>query len=720
MKMEAFEFLSREMEKKQPRDTLSFKEYWEKVKADPEKNLRNIFQLLRDMVRSYVKEGKTEDPEEVPFVEYDCSKLFEQGVENPFFADRLFANRLVRQIELMTLGAQQNRIFVFRGSHGCGKSTFLNNLLQKFQEYTDSQDGRSWEIFWEIDPTLFSKQISQKIEIPCPSHDHPISIIPKDYRKEFLDKLLPDSQVKTKIFSQKEYQWIFKQEPCSICNSLFLALREKLSANRVMEMIKVKSRRFDRRLGEGIVVFNPGDRSPLGKKESYLTNPKIQDKLDQIFGPNRIKYIYSLLAKTNNGIYCLMDIKDRNVERLFELHNVISEGVHRAGEVEEKINTLFLALMNPEDIEYLETQKSEQSFQGRIQYIYIPYVLIPEVEVKIYYTIFGKHINSRFLPHVLESFARIIISSRMNPCPVLSEWIDLKKYKKYCDLSGFLLRMEIYAGKMPAWLSEEEKKNLTLAIKRKIIAHAEREGNKGLNGRDSISLFGDFFARWQKSRKLITIDNVADFFENKIDSEMKKKIPSGFVDSLVNWYDWLVLNEVKESLYFYNEQKISEDILHFLTAINYAPREKIRCFWTNKEIIVTIEFLKEMASRLTGKDHSQLQALEFAQNIQKKYTQIVALGQAKEIKNSELYKKLFENYTKNLKQKVLQPLRQNPNFREAIKAYGTKEFEVFDARLREQVAFMISNLINKFGYTQSGAKEIAVYILDKGLDQKFS
>jgi len=55
------------------------------------------------------------------------------------------------------------------------------------------------------------------------------------------------------------------------------------------------------------------------------------------------------LALTNNGIYALMDIKDNNITRLLSLHGIISDGVHKVEHIEEKINTLFLGLVNPED-----------------------------------------------------------------------------------------------------------------------------------------------------------------------------------------------------------------------------------------------------------------------------------------------------------------------------------------------------------------------------------
>ncbi|MBI2063739.1 MAG: serine protein kinase PrkA [Candidatus Yanofskybacteria bacterium] len=715
----ALESLRAELESKEKRTTLSFREFLEITRKEPERVLRNIFQLFHDMIKSYVGEGINEnpdDPESIGFVKYNCSKIFIEEADNPFFADRLFANRFVRQTEGLRQSSQQNRIYVYEGPHGCGKSTFLNNLLKTFEKYTSTREGQSFEIFWEV-----NGENGQKVGVPCPSHDHPILLIPKNYRVSFIDKLLSENmtELKHRLSCEKEYEWIFKDEVCTICNTLFWSLFDKFgSLDKVLGMVRARSYKFDRRLGEGISVFNPGDKS---KREISLSDKQIQDKLDQIFGANLVKYLFSPHARTNNGIYVLMDIKSHNKERLLELHNIISEGVHRVDGIEEHINSLFFALMNPEDKKAIE-KESLESFQGRIQYNKIPYVMEVLTEVKIYLSIFGEKINARFLPRILENFARAIISSRMNTdCKPLKEWIpDLKKYKKYCDEHGLLLRMEIYGGIIPPWLSEEDKKKFTAKVRRKLIAEAENEGNKGFSGRESVALFGDFFSRYGSKPYLINMGNVADYFKNRIaKNQGSEQIPQNFIDSLVDWYDYVVLNEVKESLYFYNRDQLSEDILNYLCAVNYDPGNKIKCKFTGKEMEVTVDFLKLIGGCISGKQMDEKGALDLARDIQKRYTEIIAQGHP-EITETDLYQELFDSYARNLKENAFRPFLENENFREAIKFYGTKEYDTFDTRLKEHVSYMIKNLADKFGYTEQGAKEIGLYVIERKLVKKFS
>jgi len=701
---------------------MNFNQFLEKAKLEPQKVFRNIFQLFSDMVKTYIKEEKDEypnDPESIGYIEYDCSELFVKDLDNPYFADRLFANRFVRQMESLRRGVQQNKVYVFVGPPGSGKSIFLNNLLQKFEEYTNTEAGRCYEIYWQIDENFLNNWNniniqSQKFEVPCPSHDHPILIIPRKYRSEFLELLV--SKQMYKLFSEeKEYEWLFKEEACTICQSLFSVLFEKFgSLDRVLEMVKVRSYKFNRRLGEGISVFNPGDKP---SENVYLTDKQIQEKLDKAFGANLVKYVFSSLAKTNNGIYALMDIKSYNKDRLLELHNIISEGVHKVdNSIEEKINSLFFALMNPEDKEEIE-KNGKKSFQARIQYNKILYVLNASTEVKIYRRVFGE-IDKYFLPRVLENFAKVIIASRMKThCEPLKNWIkDIEKYKKYCDENGLLLRMELYNGIIPSWLSEEDKKRFTKEVRQKIIAEAENEGYSGISVRDSIQLCEDFLSRYRSKPNLITMDDVKNFFTNKLDKGVFGKdyyYLKEFTESLMKFYNYNVVEEMKEAMYFYNKEQISIDILNYLCAINYKIGDKVKCQFTNQQIEVTIDFLKLVGGYISGKRLNDSEAVSLAEEIQKKYVKVIV--QTLKITETEFYKELFNDYVRNLKERVLEPFINNDSFRQAIKAYSTKSFETFDTKIKERIVHMITNLINEFGYTEKGAQQICLYIIEKGL-----
>ena len=737
---------------------INFDAYLQRVVNDPEKGIRNIFQVFHDMVEHLVAPGVDEyagDPESINFFDHDTSRLFVEGADSPFFADRLFSNRLVQLAENFRHGSLQNKIYIFVGPHGCGKSTFLDNLLAKLEQYANSEEGCTYEALWRLDRKIlasFSEQESGKflnrlsglldeyefkqtdlinaqqlmqggddyIEIPCPSHDSPLLMIPKEYRRAFIDDLFENDQAKWKIFTEKQYDWLFNDPPCTICNSLYQSLLERLkSPAKVLEMLFARPYRFNRRLGEGISVYNPGDRII---KRNVLDNNMLQSRINSLLrDSNRVHYLFSNFAKTNNGVYALMDIKGHNVERLHELHNIISEGVHKVEYVEENVASLFLALMNPEDRVRLD---EIPSLIDRIELINIPYVLDLRTEVEIYRNNFGRHIEDSFLPRVLHDFARIIISTRLSKgSPTMNEWIgNSEKYSSYCDSNLQLLKMEIYTGNIPEWLDEEDRKKLTAKCRRQIIAESETEGVNGFSGRDSIKIFRELYSSKAREGSLIDMKSLCSFFESR--EEWQEMIPDGFLESLRRMYNYTILQEVKEALYYFNEEQIEKEIKNYLFAINFEAGSQVICPYTGDQLDVGEDLFAAIERCLVSSRSDTQSRLLFRKSTQKQYTsqaltqELILAGRA--LEETKLYHSLHERYVHYLKEKVLDPILKNENFRRAIKDFEGENFRTYDKKVRADVNFLITNLCERFNYTRQGAREVALYLIDNKIFEDFS
>jgi len=76
-----------------------------------------------------------------------------------------------------------------------------------------------------------------------------------------LDELIKNDEFKWRLFTEKEYEWVFQEEVCTICSSIYTSLLERLgNPSEVFKMLYARPYYFNRRLGNGISVFNPGDR----------------------------------------------------------------------------------------------------------------------------------------------------------------------------------------------------------------------------------------------------------------------------------------------------------------------------------------------------------------------------------------------------------------------------------------------------------------------------
>jgi predicted Ser/Thr protein kinase len=245
-------------------------------------------------------------------------------------------------------------------------------------------------------------------------------------------------------------------------------------------------------------------------------NEQIQQFLNGFFqDSNKVSYFYSSYAMTNQGVRALMDLKAKNTQRFMDLHGIISDELHKVYDSEERIQSLFIVLMNPDDISNIfkskvnSEGKVDESLRDRLHEILVPYVLDYNTEIRIYTLTYGEQIRLRFMPHVLENFAKTLLSSRIQgESKAIKGWLkDGEKYKKNCDPDFYILKMELYTGRIPEWLSKEDRDNLKSDIRKSILAESEKEGQTGFSGRESLHIFNEFYTRYKKERP-ITMENL--------------------------------------------------------------------------------------------------------------------------------------------------------------------------------------------------------------------
>ncbi|HPF71294.1 MAG TPA: serine protein kinase PrkA, partial [Candidatus Krumholzibacteria bacterium] len=285
-----------------------------------------------------------------------------------------------------------------------------------------------------------------------------------------------------------------------------------------------------------------------------------------------------------------------------------------------------------------------------------------------------------------------------------------------------LLKMAIYTGQIPTWLDEEDRRRFTAGRRRKIIAEAETEGDKGFSGRDALDIFHELISTFGRDGQMITMDTLQGFFR-KTRPDLAKQLPEGFLDSLRRMYNYQTLQEVKESLYYYNEDQIARDIQNYLFALNYEPGTTATCSYTGDRLEITETFLAGIEDHLLDPDVKEGRRREFRAETQREYTSRTLtqemMVEGKPIAGTRLFRTLHDRYVHSLKEQVLEPFLKNANFRRALKDYGTDEFRTYDRRIRGDVTYLLGNLCDRFGYNESSAREVCLYVLDQDLAAEF-
>ena len=52
--------------------------------------------------------------------------------------------------------------------------------------------------------------------------------------------------------------------------------------------------------------------------------------------------------------------------------------------------------------------------------------------------------------------------------------------------------------------------------------------------------------------------------------------------------------------------------------------------------------------------------------------------------------------------------------------YDDEGFKAYDKKIKNDVTYLVNNLCTSYNYTQPGAKEVCIYVIDNDLAKKFS
>jgi len=184
-----------------------------------------------------------------------------------------------------------------------------------------------------------------------------------------------------------------------------------------------------------------------------------------------------------------------------------------------------------------------------------------------------------------------------------------------------------------------------------------------------------------------------------------------------------VLQQIKESLYFYSEKQIQKHILNYLFAINFDIGNIEKNEYTDTVIEIEENFFQNFETTILGNDVDIKTLREFRKEAQKEY---ITFTLAKEIKldgkqitATKQYQYLFDKYTRNIKENALSPYIDNDNFRRAVIDYNTIAYKNYTGKLKQDVSRLITMLKTKYHYTEKGAVQVTIYALDKKIWDKF-
>ena len=293
----------------------SFEEYLHLVRKNP-RVTRNAFQRAYDMILAHGQEEYIDNKKKL--VRY---KFFKDEVHEGADAVYGLDVPLMRLMSVFKSAAQgygtERRVILLHGPVGSAKSTIVRLLKKGLEEYSRTPDGALFTYFWTL-PGELSRLAGGSETFPCPMHDEPLRLIPREWRLTAMPKLAlgnDDYKVKIEGDVNPACRWIFRE----------LMAHYKGDFEKVIKHVRVKRLVLSEQDRVGIGTFQPKDEKNQDSTE--LTGDINYRKIAE-FGSDSDPRAFNFDGEfniANRGIIEFVEILKLDVAFLYDLLGATQE-----------------------------------------------------------------------------------------------------------------------------------------------------------------------------------------------------------------------------------------------------------------------------------------------------------------------------------------------------------------------------------------------------------
>ena len=384
----------------------SFDEYLARVAEEPYLHTRGSARYVTDMLDFYGTRTVTHGGgEAVRWVLFDDPF---QDAERELVGLEEVQAALYRAFQAFASEGRPTRILFLHGPNGSGKTTAVNLLFQGLQHYSREPQGALHRFSWVFPtkeivgermgfdggkgfakgkqgkPPSYAYLEGEDVQavIPCELHDHPLFLLPRGERWEFVMDAL-----RRKLGGVPEpgpLRRVLDGELCHKCREIFETL---LTDNRgdlaeVLRHVRVERFFVSKRYRRGAVRVNP---------QFHVDAGEVQVSVDRSLSslPASLQYL-SLwvpvgdLVDANVGIVEFADILKRPIEANTYLLDAIETGQVNLPHSTAYLDVLMLASSNEKHLFEFKKTALWTSFKARTELIPVPYLLRYSVEQRIY------------------------------------------------------------------------------------------------------------------------------------------------------------------------------------------------------------------------------------------------------------------------------------------------------------------------------------------------
>ncbi len=398
---------------------LSFDEYLELLKEQPEKQLRSSPQYLVDMMDHFGRDGRR-------------FRVFDQVFVDGRF--RLVGHEQVQEhiyniLQSFVREGASNKLVLLHGPNGSAKTSIIACLTRGLEDYSHTPEGALYRFHWVFPSDRFGKgglglgggvkeedntQSYAKLpdsdiaaRISCELRDHPLFLIPRAER----EKLVRDLGL-SKEFLVSEY--IKKGDLSQKSRRIFEALLRSYKGDyrKVLKHIQVERFYVSRRYREASASVEP-------QMHVDATIRQISMDRSAAMLPSSLQFLslFDLdgeLVDGNRGLIEYNDLLKRPIDAFKYLLSTTETGTVNVGGAVAFLDCVMVGTCNEAQLDAFKEYPDFPSFKARIELVRVPYLLSYKKEQEIYETQIDRVAGSHHVaPHVLECTARWAVLCRL-------------------------------------------------------------------------------------------------------------------------------------------------------------------------------------------------------------------------------------------------------------------------------------------------------------------
>ena len=630
---------------------------------------RNAFQRVYDMVLHFGTERYTSLKQD--YVHY---KFFDDPFDDG--ADAIYGldSSLMRLVEFFKSAAQgfgtDRRILLLHGPVGSSKSTIVRLLKKGLAYYSELDEGAVYTFAWRLDNDEGQSELC-----PCPMHEEPLKLIPRDARKEIL------SQINADLPEDRQVRVEGDLDP--FCRKTFddLLVRYEGDWRKVMERVVVRRVVLSEKDRVGIGTFQPKDEKNQDSTE--LTGDINYRKIAQ-YGSDSDPRAFNFdgeLNIANRGLCEFIEVLKLDVAFLYDLLGASQEHTIKPKKfAQTDIDEVIIGHTNEPEYKKLQSNELMEAFRDRTIKIDVPYNIRLSDEIKIYDKDFGREKvrGLHIAPHTVETAAMWAVLTRLEE-------------PKKAGLT-LLQKLKLYDGRSIPGFTEDSVKELR--------EEARREGMQGISPRyiqDKVS--NSLVSEQAHEDRGINPFMVMNELESGLDhhslitDEEQKKRYRELLTVVREEYEDILKNEVQRAISA-DEDAIQRLCANYIENVRaYTQHEKVRNKYTGRDEEPDERLMRSIEEKIDIPDSRKD---DFRQEIMN-YIGALALDGKK-----------FEYNTNARLQKALE-LKLFEDSRDTIKLKNVVS-GVVDDETQAKIDVVKQRLIKFFGYNETSATDVLNYV----------